>query len=627
MDALNGHGDHPYYPLVIGLPLEQRLAIAGSLCSGKKLLPECCPGMVLGIAKKHAEVMSTPLSVSESYLVHCRRMIRRMFVKGWDSHYKRDVEFVTPSLSAAIDHPRSKGGVMSCHYDRQEYVDAVTLEHPEYDFPTTCEFRVVNAEGKPRGITVTHGDHMRLKPLHNTLYNYLSRFGWLLRGDANKQKLREFTFKEGEVIVSGDYESATDGLSLDVSKVILSEILDKCDHVPESVRRWALSSLTSTIMYDGESVEQKRGQLMGNLLSFPLLCLQNYLAFKFLVSRKVPVKINGDDIVWRGTRSEYKTWLEGLAPLGLKLSAGKTFVHNRFISINSTYFLACRLRVKTLGVLRLGMLRKPDSVGELGRSHNRFISSFLGAEKERASVTFLRTHTGSLKKSGRSLLAQYPIGLGARIPSISCLQEVRLLVREAWYAQNFVPRRPIPTPYKIHNLPGLPEGWVRSGTRMSKGKRKLLRGMATEAMVAAKWSVEVQMYEQRKKEYLEELDKFGGEGFRLAWRDSRIPGSAHFGENCAGVWSPARGGFVPDSPSKTQYARQLRLLRGCGYKKGMKHPMRIRLCFVIDLMKKPQFRRPDYGLRPRESVRFVLSSSGAGAVPSSFGGSASEGPV
>jgi hypothetical protein len=37
------------------------------------------------------------------------------------------------------------------------------------------------------------------------MYDHLSRFPWLLRGDAKTRKFREFVHVPGEVFVSGDY--------------------------------------------------------------------------------------------------------------------------------------------------------------------------------------------------------------------------------------------------------------------------------------------------------------------------------------------------------------------------------------------------------------------------------------
>jgi hypothetical protein len=53
---------------------------------------------------------------------------------------------------------------------------------------------------------------------------------------------------------------------------------------------------------------ESEGHLMGNLLCFVLLCLENYCAFRWVFGPEVPVRINGDDIVFRAKEEDYKKW-------------------------------------------------------------------------------------------------------------------------------------------------------------------------------------------------------------------------------------------------------------------------------------------------------------------------------
>lgn len=403
LDGLNKSGDHQWLPLVRRLSAKKRLEVASSLCSGKTLLPDPCPLVVKKMEAAHKGLLSEQLVPRQDFLSFARSRVRKMFRRGWDEGYADCVERSTLPLSAGIGLPRSAGGVASCGMSRTEYVRAC-LGGDCPSFPLKVKYATVVAKGKARGITVTHAEHSFLRPLHSLLYSKLPR-SWLLRGDATVEKLSEMTVCGGEVFVSGDYESATDGLSTEVSETILEEILNNCEYVPDQVRVWALASLRSEIEYsDGSTVQQRRGQLMGSLLSFPLLCLYNYLAFKFFVRRKVPVRINGDDILFRATPAEYERWRDGIGELGLKLSAGKTFVHPRYMSVNSTYFWSHQKRVERLSVLRLGMLKSPESPMSLGNSHNDFVRPMKGAVRRRSSVLFLRTHKRLFKSSGRSLL-------------------------------------------------------------------------------------------------------------------------------------------------------------------------------------------------------------------------------
>jgi hypothetical protein len=176
------------------------------------------------------------------------------------------------------------------------------------------------------------------------MYSHLSQFQWLLRGDAKSVRFKDFTPVEGEIFVSGDYENATDNLNAELQLAILDELLSRSYTVPTGVREHAMSIYNSALVCDGltDPVIQRRGQLMGQLTSFPLLCLVNYITFRYSIRRPVPVRINGDDIVFRATPEEVTLWERNVAKGGLTLSLGKTLKHSRAFTLNSTPFWSTR---------------------------------------------------------------------------------------------------------------------------------------------------------------------------------------------------------------------------------------------------------------------------------------------
>jgi hypothetical protein len=115
-----------------------------------------------------------------------------------------------------------------------------------------------------------------------------------------------------------------------------------------------------------DDVIQKNGQLMGSILSFPVLCLANlglYLAARLgdevndpkLLTAKKAVKdakrlrrliwaalksvlINGDDILYRATKKEYERHCQLGGEVGLEMSVGKTYFHERYANINSVSY-------------------------------------------------------------------------------------------------------------------------------------------------------------------------------------------------------------------------------------------------------------------------------------------------
>jgi len=242
------------------------------------------------------------------------------------------------------------------------------------------------------------------------------------------------------LFVSGDYTSATDNLTIEVAECLLLKAFEYLD-VPTHIKRFALRSLRVDILdSQGNMWDHKRGQLMGSLLSFPLLCLQNYCAFRWFVSREEVsdnlVRINGDDIVFHcRTKTVCQQWMTGVGELGLELSPGKTFVHRNFFSLNSTYFWfspGSRSRILSLPVVRFGLLKLCRG-GEVGKNFNSFVRPVVGQFRWGAIQTFYRRHRKVFRNGRVSLCRQFPEGLGMKILS-SELRALKLLGKELeWF--------------------------------------------------------------------------------------------------------------------------------------------------------------------------------------------------
>jgi hypothetical protein len=272
------------------------------------------------------------------------------------------------------------------------------------------------------------------------MYDHLSRQSWLLRGDATPARFEGFSRVSGEIFTSGDYESATDNLNAHIQKLLLRKVCEQAANVPLGVRDTALRSLQMSLTNkSGRVVVQTRGQLMGNLLSFPLLCLVNYLAFKFFVRRPVPVLINGDDIVFRSSRQESKRWSEGVGRSGLVLSKGKTLFDSRFFSLNSRFFDAGK-RVRLVPVIRaksyFGAVE--EGVLSLKDRWKSCCEGFGGEKREIVREGFLRENRRYILPSYRSVRNGLGLGVSQR-----CLERAGLYWRELSYMQ---PRLPVRSP-------------------------------------------------------------------------------------------------------------------------------------------------------------------------------------
>jgi len=296
------------------------------------------------------------------------------------------------------------------------------------DVPTDAQVVPVQDGNKWRLVTIHSEMQAVLRPLHNTLYDHLSLKPWLLRGDARPGRFKDFTQTSGEVFVSGDYEAATDNIALDVYITAMNSVRDTCSHVPRNVWDIAQDQARHTLVGGGETGVQQRGQLMGSYLSFPFLCLINFLAFKFSVRRHVPLRINGDDIVFRATQEECDRWKENVGRCGLTLSQGKTMVDTKYFSLNSCLFRAGMDRTYSVPFVRAkALVTKPDSLQSLAGQFSALCVGAAGFRRRALQVDFLKRN-GKLIWSSQRPVSDF-------LPSVSSvvLRLAGLSKRESYY--------------------------------------------------------------------------------------------------------------------------------------------------------------------------------------------------
>jgi len=149
--------------------------------------------------------------------------------------------------------------------------------------------------------------------------------------------------KEGEAFLSGDYEAATDNLYSWVSEEIADAISEELQLLGIE-KRLFIRALTGHLI---RGLPQRNGQLMGSIVSFPVLCIANAAASRWaaelaenkpLQLKQCKMLINGDDVAIRGKASVYQFWRTITSAFGLKESIGKTFLSTKFVNINSTNF-------------------------------------------------------------------------------------------------------------------------------------------------------------------------------------------------------------------------------------------------------------------------------------------------
>jgi len=425
--------NHDWSERIRRLSKRDRLTVGGSLFLWRKTLPS----KASSIADHKKRVTAPEITVPSGYVVHVIRLANELFPKGWDHKYMSIVDSATPTVKSVIEKGRGKGGFRSTGPDREEYALSCMGERELLVSENANKVRYLDAQcdGKSRAVTVMSSDAQFLKPLHKLLYDQISKYPWLLRGKAKPSSFKSFRKEVGKIFVSGDYESASDHLPVTIAEWILRVAFKNATHVPLSVQKAALSYLRVTIVYpDGEEVRATR-QLMGSLLCFPLLCIQNYMAFRWVFSGQVPVKINGDDIVFQCTKNEYEIWSRFVGRVGLRLSPGKTLIDPSTFSLNSTFFCASKNGVRLVPVIRCtSLLRgKCPYPNALPGTLRGFLEGFRGDFRDELGAWFLRKKKRMIRNSGRSVSRGLLMDVTAAM-----LKKSDLWHREVWYL-NSVP--------------------------------------------------------------------------------------------------------------------------------------------------------------------------------------------
>jgi hypothetical protein len=269
------------------------------------------------------------------------------------------VDAYRPDQQGCLERRRHDGGSLSVPYAEE------SLES------NLVRVGAAKTKGKLRVVTMQSARVKRvLTPVHNALYDHLSSFGWLVRGEVTKedfQKVRDDR-KEGESHVSGDYESATNRINIDAVQAIVSVLLESEGLSDEEacVLRESFTDLRWIDPCSGASGSIRRGSMMGNLVSFPLLCLLNKACYDIVCdvsfgtgARRVG-RFNGDDCMFNGDRQFYQLWRRVTSTFGLVVNEKKTSFTLRYLELNSRTFNCRTSRIVSKPVLSF-LRRKEDS--------------------------------------------------------------------------------------------------------------------------------------------------------------------------------------------------------------------------------------------------------------------------
>lgn len=282
--------------------------------------------------------------------------------EDWESLGNLDLNFLFPSHSKEYLEwtDRYLSGDFG-HLDHREIRKIQPRRDVEFH-PTTsfsdrirCEVRGVLEPLKCRMISKGEGlPYSIMKPLQIAMHSTLRQMDCfrLIGRPFCPTMLYDLVegSSEGHMWLSIDYKAATDNLSWYFSRKIFLEIIRD---LPLDLKALAVQVLGPHDLWypvpnePGEREfwgTQRNGQLMGSILSFPVLCLANLGCYLHTVKdRKQPlwrklksVLVNGDDMLFTGTLGDYERHGEISHAVGLELSVGKSYYHNIYANINST---------------------------------------------------------------------------------------------------------------------------------------------------------------------------------------------------------------------------------------------------------------------------------------------------
>jgi len=194
----------------------------------------------------------------------------------------------------------------------------------------------------------------------------------LIGGASVEAALDGMLTGKGEKIVSGDYSAATDNIFLTYTAYTAEVMLSRTrfslpeglpEYTERFLRKLAVHSLTHAMLdLKGSSdVNITRGQMMGHILSFPLLCIINRAASCMAIPRSRFMRINGDDVIFPANKKEYKQWKAATRVVGLEFSLGKNYYSSTLALVNSVYctFSKAERRWRQLTVPNVGLLNMP----------------------------------------------------------------------------------------------------------------------------------------------------------------------------------------------------------------------------------------------------------------------------
>lgn len=277
--------------------------------------------------------------VDEGHLELFGRAVRMIVEKGWDRRSRIDgkVRQFVPNGAATLSNKKSEGG--NWYQSQNKFTPLARIQ----DVPATGKNRIVSIFDESMSI---------LRPAHKSLYDSITRRKIFVRGNFTKSDVQDIKDSGEGYYVSGDYSNATNEIKRAYVDKVVDVLLEKSEYLGDEEKR-ALRQFGNVV--DSETgIEWRRGQPMGALMSFPIMCIWNAALFEMALAReanrlRIPQKkickyyqkINGDDIGFREIVKDgllYYMWRQECQEAGVIVNEKKTNRHPTVIELNSKSF-------------------------------------------------------------------------------------------------------------------------------------------------------------------------------------------------------------------------------------------------------------------------------------------------
>jgi len=258
---------------------------------------------------------------------------------------------VLPDGTSVVQNVTSNGGLLGAFAELYDEVKIGAVSELPIVKPVglkeALKIRVIS-KGPPLKYTM-------LKPLQKFLWRCVRRMkaGRLVGEPVDRWVIHDALgakLGDGQRYLSVDYSDATNKMFSWVTEAVTTTISAQL-RLDEDEAVILNESLIHHFIFDPKTKREKpqrRGQLMGSVVSFPLLCIVNMTLLRmtkeFELCRKLTVDecgmlVNGDDGVIRTTELGYRYWQMVASFVGLEPSVGKVYFSSSFLNMNSRTFL------------------------------------------------------------------------------------------------------------------------------------------------------------------------------------------------------------------------------------------------------------------------------------------------